>query len=86
MVALGLCVDELGGLRNGSSLFHIGIGDVLPAELQVRVDGAAEQHALLGHIAQQVVQLCLRHIAHIDAIHGHAAAGDIIKAGDEVEQ
>ena len=86
LVALGLCVDELGGLRNGSSLFRIGIGDVLPAELQVRVDGAAEQHALLGHIAQQVVQLCLRHIAHIDAVHGHAAAGDIIKAGDEVEQ
>ena len=29
-------------------LFHGGVGDVVPAELQVAVDGAAEQHALLG--------------------------------------
>ena len=86
LAALRLCVDELGGLCDGSGLFHGGVGDVVPAELQVAVDGAAEQHPLLGHIAQQVVQLCLGHLAHVDAVHGHAAAGHVVEAGDQVQQ
>ena len=28
----------------------------------------------------------LRHVADIDAVYGHSAAGGIIEAGDEVEQ
>ena len=84
--SLRLCVDELGGLCDGSRLLHARIGDLCTAEFQVALDGAAEQNALLGHIAQQAVELLLRHLPHIDAIDGHAAAGDIIKAGDEVEQ
>ena len=32
------------------------------------------------------MELLLRHLLHIDAVDGHAAASDIIKAGDEVEQ
>ena len=54
---------------------HLCVGDILAAEFQVAVNGAAEQHTLLGHIAQQVVQLCLWHLAHVNAVHGHLAAG-----------
>ena len=86
LVALGLGLDELGGLCDGSCFLHSGVGDLLAAELQVAFDGAAEQHTLLGHITQQAVQGLLRHIPHIDAVHGDLAAGDIIEAGDQVQQ
>ena len=32
------------------------------------------------------MQLCLRHFAHVNTVHGHLAAGHIVKAGDQVEQ
>ena len=40
----------------------------------------------MGHIAQQAVQRLLRHVADVDPIHGHFAAGHIVKAGAEVQQ
>ena len=32
------------------------------------------------------MQLCLGHLAHVDAVYGHAAAGHVVEAGDQVEQ
>ena len=59
---------------------------MLPGEFQVAFDRTAEQHALLRHIAHQVMQGSLRHLAHVNAVNADGAAGDIVKARDEVEQ
>ena len=59
---------------------------MLAGKFQVAVDGAAEQHALLRHIAHQVVQRGLGHIAHVHAVDTDRTAGGIIKARDQVEQ
>ena len=48
LVALGLCLDKISGLCNGGGFVHLCVGDILAAEFQVAVNGAAEQHTLLG--------------------------------------
>ena len=84
--ALRLGGNEIGSLCDLSGLLHIGIGDVVAAELEVGVDRAAEQHTLLGHIAKAVVQLRLGQLAYIHTADGHTACRCIVKARDQVEQ
>ena len=86
VVALGLGRDKFGGLGNLSSPAHVGVGDVVATKFQVGINGAAEQHTFLRHVAQLVVQLRLAHIAHIDAVDRHTAFADVVKTRDEVEQ
>ena len=59
---------------------------MVAAKFQVGINGAAEQHTFLRHVAQLVVQLRLAHIAHIDAVDRHTAFADVVKTRDEVEQ
>ena len=85
-VPFGLGLDEFGGLGDGGGLAGVLVGDLGPAELQVALNGAAEQHPFLGHIAQQGAQLGLGHIPHVHPVNAHAAFGGVKEAGDQVQQ
>jgi hypothetical protein len=45
-----------------------------------------EEKGLLGDDAHEGAQRGHRHLAHVVAVHGEASAGDVVKAGEEIEE
>src|SRR5699024_1713503 len=86
VILLGELLDELVGLGQTAGFLHLGVGGVGVATAQVVLCGAREQHVLLqhhGHLVAQGLQVVL---AHVHAAHLHAALGDVVQAGDQLDQ
>ena len=82
----GIVVDELAALGDLEVVPEPLVGGLLVAVAQVVGHGAAEQERLLRHEADPAPQVLLRHLAHVDAVHEHAAAGDVVEARDEADE
>ena len=83
---LGLGGDHVERLRDFQRVVQIGLSGVCVAPKEVAADRALEEHRLLRHDADAAAQLVLADVAHIHAVHQHAAARHVVKAGDEVDQ
>ena len=79
----GMRVDELDRLRHRRRVAHLLVGRVLAAVADVGGDGAGEEHRLLRHEADPRAQVRLRHLAHVDAVHQHAALVDVVEARNQ---
>ena len=62
---------------------HLLVRRVLAAVADVGGDGAGEQHRLLRDEADPRAQVGLRHLAHVDAVHQHAAVVDVVEARNQ---
>ena len=83
---LGHLGDELLALRDFERVPELVVGRVLLAVAQVARDGAAEQERLLRDEADLAPEVVAVHVADVDAVDEHRAAGHVVEAGDEVDE
>ena len=75
-------VDEL-RLRHPQRLGHVGVGGVGPAEGEVLADAHREQRRVLEGGGDDAAQLGQRQVAHVDAVQGDPAGGDVVEPPDQ---
>ncbi len=86
VIAFGQLQDELMGVGDLGGLDHLGLAGVGAAEQDVFADGAMEEEHVLqhdGHLGAQALGL---QVAHVMAVDGDAALGDVIEARDQAGQ
>ena len=86
LVTLGHGADILVDLRVLRGRHHLRVRRVRTAVADVFHDRIGEQEHVLLHDADLVSQGFLGQRAHVAAIHGHGAAGDVVEAGDQLAQ
>src|SRR5690606_3890135 len=74
-------VERAGACKRAQQL---GLGGVLLREEKVVADRAAEEEGILGDDADAGAERVEAEIAHVDAVYGYAAAGDVVVALQEV--
>ncbi len=85
-VAIGQVLNEivrLRGLRRSNYLGHVGVGATVG---NVLAHAASKEHALLRHNGNVRQQRILLNVAHIHAIHQHAARRHVVEAGNEIDK
>ncbi len=83
---LGHLGDELRALRDLERAPQLVLGGVLVAVAQVARHRAGEQERPLRDEADLAPQVFAAHLAHVDAVDEHAAAGHVVEARDQVDE
>ena len=78
----GQVVDEL-RLGHPQRLLDVGVGGVGPAEGEVLPHAHREQRRVLEGGRDDAAQLGQRQVAHVDAVHGDPAGGDVVQPADQ---
>ena len=86
MVLVGEALDELVGAGQPAGLDALFLGGVFIAPAQVVQDGAREQDVLLQHHRDVVAQHVQVVVPDVHAAHFHAAFGNVVQAGDQLDQ
>ena len=86
LVAVFGLEDEVVGVGDTRSLFHLFGGGVLDAESDVVVYGVVEEDGVLVYVAHEFTEVVEGEAADVGAVDEDGAFGDIIEAGKEVDE
>ncbi len=86
IIAVGEGADEFVGAGELAGVDELLIGGVGVAPAEVLLDGAGEEDVLLQHHGHRVPEGADVVVPNVHAAHLHAALGDVVEPGDELDQ